>query len=342
MAVTPICIIGAGAAGLITLILLSRHISPEKITIIDPYFDGGDLQRKWPIVMSNTLWKAAISAFDTGIQSLTWVKDIDPEKPTTLATLARLVREIAAPYLSKAKQIQGVVCRANWNSSENFWSIETNTCTKITAKTLVNATGGEPKRLDIPIPSIPLDIALDSRRLKDYIRPNDTVVVFGTRHSGTLVLKSALDCSANVIGIYKGTKPFIWARDGEYDGLKLDAAQIADDFTTKTDTDLQLQSLDNVSGLIRATRSATWVVYAMGFTNRRDIVFSIDQVPVTDLSYDGQSGKIHKLPNTWGFGLAYPNRAPDGEHWDVGIGPFVEHIGKQVQEIARASFEIVS
>ena len=333
MSSTSICIIGAGAAGLITLILLSAHIPPEKIVIIDPYFDGGDLQRKWPAVRSNTIWKATLTAFGQGVQPPSWANDFDPEAPTTLSTIARLIREIAAPYLAKAKQIQCFVRRANWDSASSRWLIETGN-SKIIAQSLIVAVGGEPKNLDLPIPSIPLEIALDSRRLKDYIRPGETVAVFGTRHSGVLALKSILDCSANAIGIYKGSKPFIWARDGEYDGLKQDAAKFADDFIgSSAPSNLRLLPLDDVSGLVRATRGASWVIYAMGFMSRDDITYSIDGTIINDFSYDGRTGKLQQLPNAWGFGLAYPSQAPDGEHWDVGIGPFVEHIKRQMESI---------
>jgi hypothetical protein len=45
-----VCIIGFGAAGMLALSLLPTL----NICIIDPYFDGGDLFRKWHSVESNT------------------------------------------------------------------------------------------------------------------------------------------------------------------------------------------------------------------------------------------------------------------------------------------------
>jgi hypothetical protein len=37
-----------------------------------------------------------------------------------------------------------------------------------------------------------------------------------------------------------------------------------------------------------------------------------------------------------GFGIAYPNQAPDGKHWDVGIYSFLEHINAQIPTILSA------
>ena len=69
----------------------------------------------------------------------------------------------------------------------------------------------------------------------------------------------------------------------------------------------------------------------MGFS-ARTIKISVDNVESKTTEYDTSTGKFQGLP-VWGFGTAYPNRAPDGIHWDVGVSPFLEHIKKQIPDI---------
>ena len=332
-----VCIIGAGVAGLLLVLLLQMHIAPDQITIIDPHFDGGDLVRKWPTVISNTPLKAAISAFKTFAPTATlpaWAFDLDPNQPTSLATLGRLVRETVE--LGPVNRIQATVTDANY--IKGAWQIQytsTGSSATVSADTLLLTTGGEPKQIDLPIPSIPLDVALDSNRLKSYILPGQSIVLFGTSHSGTLVIKNVLDYPVkSLVAIYKGKKPFIWARDGEYDGLKLEAALLADSYVAATaPTQLSLVPLSDFAGIIKATRKADWVIYATGFNQRFTFPVRDESVPINMVHYERTTGKILSLPNAWGFGLSHPSQAPDGMHFDVGVFSFMEHISKQIPSI---------
>jgi len=57
MSTYKLCIVGTGAAGLLSLFCLSHQkIPPEEVVCIDPYHDGGYLQRAWSCVKSNTVW----------------------------------------------------------------------------------------------------------------------------------------------------------------------------------------------------------------------------------------------------------------------------------------------
>ena len=332
-----VCIVGAGVAGLLLVLLLQTHMAAEQITIIDPHFDGGDLVRKWHSVTSNTPWKAAIGAFQTFAPTATlpkWALELDAEQPTSLATLGRLIRETVS--LGAVKRIQGTVTDANWTGKA--WQIHymsAGSSATVTADTLLLTTGGEPKYMDLPIPSIPLDVALDVTRLKSYILPGQRVVLFGTSHSGTLIIKNVLDCAVqSVAAIYKGSKPFIWARDGEYDGIKLEAAVLADSYVASTaPTQLTLVSLADISGIIKATHRADWVIYAIGFNQRYTFHVRNESVVTNLTEYERMTGKIPSIPNAWGFGLSHPSLAPDGVHFDVGIFSFMEHISKQIPSI---------
>lgn len=326
-----VCILGAGTAGLLLLLLLRQNIPPSRITIVDPHIDGGDLIRRWHAVISNTPLRAATEALQRHRISLPpWALTLDPDRPTSLSLLARLLLDLARPILQEATVIQSTAIAVNYNSSTAFWEISY-IGGSLRAKTLILATGAEPKTLGLPIPSIPLEIALDPARLRPYIQPGQRVVVFGTRHSGTLVLRNCLDCSGTVTGIYRGSNPFQWARDGDYDGLKLDAAALADTYMTTKPASLTLAPFEDTAALIKATRTADWVIYATGF-QRKMIPLTLDGASI-EIAYDGKTGIIHRVPRAWGFGLAFPSQAPDGIHWDVGVAAFLDHIAQQVSAI---------
>jgi len=328
------CIIGAGITGLLTILLLQEAGADlSQITIIDPFFDGGDLARKWTSVLSNTPWSKAINSLQKCCASLRVISSIDPESCTPLIDIAHLIRTLAEGALKKTKQIQGVVTSASYRQDVNEWSVEVaigDVIQTICAKQLILAPGGEPKTMNLAIPSIPLDVALDSHRLKSYIKPNDMVIVFGTMHSGALVIRNLAALSAHITAYYNSTEPFYWDRNGDYDGIKGEAAVIADDIVSGK-IPVTLVSTKDTASLIRTSREARWVVYAMGFS-RRSIKLYLNGTEINSTEYNENTGKLKELP-AWGFGVAYPNRAPDGIHWDVGVAPFLEHIQKQIPDI---------
>lgn len=327
-----IAIVGAGVAGLLLVLLLQKHT--DDIILIDPHFDGGDLARRWHAVVSNTRWEQALQAIEPHAPIPAWARQLSPEQPTTLATLARLIRDVAAPALRRIRLVQATLRSASYETATATWTLTVSAePTTLKAKAIALTVGAEPKQLHLPIPSIPLEVALDPQRLKSYIQPTDSIVIFGTRHSGTLVLKNCLDAGAKfVTGIYRGDKPFLFARDGEYDGIKLDAATYADQMLSTPPPNLRFGGCADTSCLVSATRTADWVVYATGF-EPRGVPLLVDSNPINGTEYDGTTGAIKGVPAAWGFGLAYPSQAPVPRHWDVGVAPFLEHMAKQLGPI---------
>ena len=341
MAPTHLCIIGAGISGILLILLLAEtSVALNSICIIDPYFDGGDLFRTWPSVMSNTPWSATLNNMKTYLPSIQipkWALDLPLDKPTPVYMIAKLIRECAKPVLERVVCIQGLVESVNWSTNDLSWNIsirKENMNEILSSKGLCFTQGSVPKGLDISIPSIPLEIALDSNRLAKYIEPDNKVLVFGTRHSGIHVIKNLIDNNVkSVIGIYKDSTPFIFARDGEYDGIKLDGAIIADDILLGKYPNVQMISTSKLSSILREVRTADWAVFAIGFESRNTIRVSVDSVPVLKWYEYDITGKLLNCPSSWGFGLAYPSQAPDGIHWDVGVSPFLEHIHRQISSI---------
>ena len=325
-----ICIIGAGVTGLSMLLLLQESGADlSKVVIIDPHFDGGDLARKWTAVQSNTPWSKTTRALSAACPSLT-LPEINGT--TKLADIAHLLRNLATPAMKN--QIQGTVTKANYNPGTQTWSVQILAGGKpveIQARKLILAPGSDPKTLDLPIPSIPLEVAIDASRLQHYITLGQSVLVFGTMHSGTLVIRNLVTSGAKVTAYYNSEKPFYWARDGAYDGIKEEAATIADDIIAGQ-IPVELVPVKDTSKVIRTSRTADWVVYAMGFS-ARETLLSQDEVVVSSKAYDGATGALKDVPNAWGFGTAYPNCAPDGIHWDVSVAAFIEHMKTQMPAI---------
>lgn len=328
------CIVGAGVSGLILLLLLAEADVPlESIILIDPYFDGGDLANKWSTVLSNTPWSVTYNSLKQYLPKSfipAWASALPLDKPTTVFEISRLIREMATQRFSSIKMVQGLVKKAVYDTN---WSvhIQKDTVAEIIQSSKVYFTfGSTPKQLDLSIPTIPLEVALDVHRLRQYIQPKDKIIVFGTAHSGVLVLKNMADCNAQTVGIYRGVKPFVYARDGAYDGIKLDGAVYADEITEGKYPTIKLVQMANISDIIRETRSATWCVYATGFEQRNTIYVEVNGECKDLRKYSATSGMLTDCPNAWGFGIAYPSQAPDGIHFDVGVSSFLEHIHRQL------------
>ena len=331
------CIIGAGVTGLLLLLILVERGTPlENIVVIDPFFDGGDLKRKWGHVISNTPWSKTYDSVKAAFPSRTmptWSSENNPDQTTPLSQIARLLRELATPLLINT--VHGTVRKAS--HSEN-WSVEVqreSTLHTVEASNIYFTVGSEQKSLDLSIPSIPLEIALDARLLRRYLLTSDKVVLFGTAHSGALILKNLADLGISTTAIYRTPKPFLYARDGEYDGIKADAATYADEIMEGKYPTLKLVSASHISTVVRETRTANWLICAIGFEPRCSIEVYVGGSRVSALPYISTSGKIIDCPNAWGFGIAYPSQAPDGIHFDVGVASFIEHIAANLAANGR-------
>ena len=198
----------------------------------------------------------------------------------------------------------------------------------ISCTVLFATHGATPKRLPLDIPSIPLSIALDKELLRHHIHPTkDHVAVIGTAHSGLILLSHLHTLSTPTTAFYRGTKPFRFARDGAYDGLKECSEQIADDIVKGEYTNLSLVSLDNFFEAHKAIKKATKVIVATGFEAR-----TIHGLPT---SYDPATAALHGLSSAYGFGIAYPGTTTlEGKTYvDVSVLSFQDQIQRCLPEI---------
>lgn len=317
-----VCIIGCGAAGLLLLYNLQKAgLSPSQVIIIDPHFCGGDLAQKWCCVTSNTRWEQLLQAVPyPGPLPEKW-SSLPPESPCSLRHYTNYLQEVTRSFL-KTCEIHSTVAIKAVNENEQ-WFVTLKTQQILQSDVLLLATGSEPRHLDLPYPAIPLPIALDEAKLVQVVQPGNHVLVFGTAHSATLIVKNLLNCGAKVTNFYATPKPFYFDRDGDYDGLKTEAAEIADKILKK-ELPVPLVSVQDMGGILRNTKSVDAVVYAIGFEARN---------PVGLKEYDASTGQIQGVSKAWGFGIAYPNKAADGIHYDVSIPAFQAHIEKQMPNI---------
>jgi hypothetical protein len=119
----------------------------------------------------------------------------------------------------------------------------------------------------------------------------------------------------------------------EPSGKAASPADIADAIRAGQYPAIRLIAYADISEMIKATRGATWLVYAAGFTPNTDIRITVDNTEVPMTGYDATTGVLKGIPNAWGFGIAYPSQAPDGIHFDVGISSFLEHFYTQIPTI---------
>lgn len=330
-----ICIIGAGAAGILLLHFFENAgISPNRITIIDPYFDGGALFRDWGFVTSNTKWEKTLEAI-TLLHPQVITKESETLNETTpLYKISKFLTLSIQSYLEKTNMVCGFVKTACLR--EEKWSIELQSGQIFSSKTVFFCTGAKQKTLDIPIRTVSLSKALYLPSLTSIIEKKHTVLVFGTMHSGCLVLQNLNSIGCQVKAIYKGEKPFLFARDGEYDGIKEDAEKIADAILKGDYKSTELISLNEFNKVGSAIRKADWCIYCMGFEiDQKYQIQNSEGQSFSLSSYDPQTGKL-PLSNAWAFGIACPNRAPDGIHYDVSVLSFANHIYNQKTDILAA------
>lgn len=325
-----ITIVGCGITGMLVLSILDKHkFDLSKVCIIDPYFDGGNLIRLYGTVISNTpLIKTvnALKLIDSEYILPEEYSSYDINKTTPLYIIAQIIKDFTKPLLLQVDKYESNVQSIKYDTT---YTIETRSHT-IKSRILILCHGATQKTMNCDIPSIPIHIALNKDLLKMYVKPTEHVLLFGTAHSGTLILENLHNLNIKTTAVYKKKDPFLFARDGEYDGIKEEAERIATDILNNTYTNLTLLNINQIDKIIKASKEADYVVYAIGFETNTFIKANFNLH-----SYDTKTGKIDGLESAYGFGIAYPSGAPDGIHIDVGVAPFVEHIQNQIETIKK-------
>ena len=334
-----VAIIGCGASGSVCLLELARKGRDlSTITVIDPYFDGGDLGRRWGAVKSNTKWQQIVDSLSQYPSAAAPIAELSkvygPEDICLLGDLANLLHDAVRPLLQSVN-LNVDTCK-KIKKTEAGWSIELaadGELPEVFAQVFL-CQGGVEKQLDYGKPVIPLDIALDSSRLRRVVRPGQTVTVVGLSHSGTLVLRNLNELGISLNGIYDTEKPFYFARDGCYDGIKEEAATIADMIVAKT-LPVKLVSNKDTKNLVKILTKTDWVVLAIGFVGRSLPIIGLDGTQLSEIDYSPTTALIAGQADLRGFGLSYPGVSEiEGKTYkDISIPSFVQQIQRCLAEI---------
>jgi hypothetical protein len=325
-------ILGFGVAGqLLLLELLQRGVQASSIVIIDENFLGGALVTKYGPVLSNTPWwktKKALSKYPTewSAEAITEGDSKYSENQCMpvrdIAKLCLKVALKAGEHVEKITATVNSVQKAeNWILSHSFGSL--------TVQKLFFAHGATEKQLNLDFPAIPLSIAFDKNQLQNCISAEkDKIAVFGMSHSGTICLKNLHELSVKTVGIYDTPVPFLFARDGAYDGIKEGSEIIADSILKGEYENLSLVKYSDGISVYKELKTTTKAIYCIGFKPSQSI-------GLINLQYDPKTAKLITYENGYGYGIAFPGTTELNEkiYADVSVLSFQEQIERTLPNI---------
>jgi hypothetical protein len=324
-------VVGAGPAGCILLASLPDEALTKDVVVVESGCVGGDLARYYGGVLANLTTAEMIRQIQLvprwATTPMTCLASYAPDACPPLSEVCRQLRILMIPLFAKITMRTAEVRQVEKVGER--WRVDTSTG-PLWAQKVALCVGAVPKQLDLPLSNIPLEVALHEERLRGFVQPGQRVVVFGTAHSGTLVLRNLQRVGCKGVGIYRGDKAFSWARDGDPNGIKQESAVIADEIMGGIWGPLtpSLLSSAEVGGVIRACMEAEAVVYAIGFQTR-GVPVLVEGTPLP-LMHDSDTGKIAE--GLWGFGIGFPS----GVGRDVGFGAFATHIQANVEGLMSA------
>ena len=344
-----ICLVGCGIAGSILLLKLLETIPPEEICVIDPAFDGGDLGRRWSEVTANSTWGNFIEFMGKLAVAKPFIEKRKDKYPSdTITPVWELSNGLRQALSSSLKNMDVNTCyakRAHYDTDEKVWKIQMDSpgCMgQRRAKLLIYAPGGNPRQVNLSKYQIPLEIALDLSRLKKSVEGGQHILLFGLAHSGTLVLKNLLQLGVQVSAIYRGENPFIFQRDGYYNGIKQETAKFADKLLANPSSLVTFIKSNDAEATIRAYTKCDAIISAIGFSkNTKSIEVTVDSNIVDMGPYNNITGAIENAPaeTAFGFGMAYPSFAERTEgavtkfYEKAGVESFVTHLDSVVPAI---------
>jgi len=326
-----LAIVGLGPAGIFTLASLPEDMLPDTL-VLERSCIGGDLSSQYGGVIANITKEWFIKTLrkipkweNQTFEELDAYADKEPPK---LADVCKMLRRFIKPDIQKAHL--HTTALSALVQTDDGWSLVTAKET-YQAKKVILCLGATPKTMDMPLPSIPLPIALAQEQLAHVVSPTDTIVVFGTSHSGVLVLKNLkqLGCR-NVYAVYRGQNPFNISTDEAMgEGLKLSGALVAQEIKDNEWGELMptLINYDDFATIYRILSKAHAVIYAIGFEPRTFTYTSKEGkcVPLTD-----------STPGIYGFGIGRPRigRTVAGEVFtDIGFEGFIKAIQEELPGI---------
>lgn len=330
----PWLVIGAGPAGISAVAALrDAGISPEKIIWVDDSFTVGALGKSYRNVPPNSPHKSFFNFFNQShtLRRHSMLFRNAPGKPLT-RTLTEVIDPLQKITYQLRNEVASVTDRIHtltYDEQNKLWVASLPAIT-LKARNVIFAVGATPKTLPHAENqlNIPLNIALDAKKLKLKLRKHQQVAVFGSSHSAALALKNLVEAGCpKIIHIYKHKFRFrkkvgdsvlypfsglkssvgVWAKKNlpheKIHALHIDDAAVAD-----------------------AVAQCTAIIDAIGF----------DPVPIpVDPKYlYPKRPTPHELgPGLYGVGIAYPSiqrDAENNEEFAVGLLSFMQAIKKEL------------
>ena len=325
-------IVGFGIAGqILTLELLQRGIPPTEILLIDETFMGGALALDYDTVLSNTPWwktRKALEIYGAPAQEALARGDAlyRTDQCMPVSDIAKLCAAAATAAAFKVPRLRTRISEfqrisGKWILTHPFGTVQVNT--------LFLCHGGLAKTMDLPIPMIPLTTALNRSLLATHIDPaTDYVVVFGTAHSGVILLEHLHTLGVSTTAIYNTPQPFLFERDGAYDGVKEATATTADAILRGEFPKLSLVSWSDPLAVHKALSKATKVIYSIGFV-------AAPLPGFTSLKYDPATAALTEAEQCYGYGIAFPGvTILEGRTYtDVSVLSFQDQIRRTLPNI---------
>lgn len=324
-------IIGCGIAGQLLLCeLIQRGVQASSIVVLDQTGLGGALATDYSQVISNTPWwkpRQALALYPP--YSIKAIEEgnakYQENQCMPLGDIAKLCLRTA---LEAGKGCETIITTvSDMKHEEGMWCIH-HTFGSIRSKRVYLTHGAQEKKMDLPFPQIPLSIALDKTLLSRYVSQSDTVVLIGLSHSGTICLDHLHALGIQTVGVYNTPTPFLFARDGHYDGIKEGSEQIADAILRGEHVSTtQLISYGDSFKIYKALKHATKCIQCIGF--------EAISIGTNRVFYNYQTATIDGAPNRFGYGIAYPGMTEHAGKWypDVSVLAFQEQIRRTLPQI---------
>jgi hypothetical protein len=327
-----ITLIGFGIAGQLLLSYILDLVTGYNVTIIDPDFLGGDLIRDYANIYTNTTIAQKIKSLEklpnTWSESINSLRDRGELNDTVLlADLITDLRKSSGKLVSQCKCIYDKVKKVSWNEESRVWKLYLDSGSTHTTRIICFCGGMVPRQDDYGIPIIPLSIAMDESRLSRIIKKTHHIIVIGSAHSATLVLKNLNNIPGVLVScLYRGSKPFKYARDNEYSGIKKESADIADAIEKGTYTNISFIPINNIPVISKTIRNADWIIQANGFTARFPDIF-IGDTCITP-TWNPQTGLSNELPQAQAFGACVPSVTciNNDIYPDISLSSFVDQL----------------
>lgn len=321
-------IVGFGVSGMILFLeLMKSKTDCSTICIFDPNWLGGDLVVKYGNVLSNTPWsktRNVLSQYDFASSGINYGDSkytMDDLMPVSDMAICLMI--VCTPFLKKVKQVTGFVKEIL--QLESCWQISVNETTML-SKNVYLCSGSDSKVIDLEIPNIPLEIALDLERLRHFVIAGEHVAVFGCSHSGLIIMKNLHTVGAIINGIYRGEKPFYYSRDGVYNGIKGDIVEFADNVNSIES--IKLNCWNDPLKIHKILSKCDKIVVATGFKRRSFDLLGLGGTKIDGNNYDYKTGIIDNKKGLYGCGIAYPGitTVDNIAYDDVGLQFFQQQI----------------